>query len=151
MTKYQTTERLPYSAQQMFDLVAAVETYCEFMPLCERSVITSRQSLEDGVEELLATLKVAHKKSGLSDEFESLVHLDRSRMTIKAVSDNGPVRHLENRWQFRDLGEGRSEAVFSIDYQMRNWPLQVLMNTMSNRVFDKIAAAFKDRADAIYG
>ena len=77
MTKYQTTERLPYTAQQMFDLVASVETYSEFMPLCERSVITSRKPLDDGVEELQATLEVAHKKSGLSDELESLVHIDR--------------------------------------------------------------------------
>jgi len=151
MTKYQTTERLPYTAQQMFDLVASVDTYSEFMPLCERSVITSRKPLDNGVEELLATLEVAHKKSGISDELESLVHIDRPQMTIRARSETGPVRHLENKWVFRDLGDGRSETQFSIEYQMRNWPMQMLMNTVYVRVFDKISSAFRERAAAIYG
>lgn len=151
MTKYQTTEHLPFSAQQMFDLVASVETYCEFMPLCERSVVISRKSLDDGVEELVATLEVAHKKSGISDELESLVHIDRPRMTIRAKSETGPVRHLENKWVFRDLGEGRSETQFSIEYQMRNWPMQMFMNTVYVRVFEKISTAFRERAAAIYG
>ena len=151
MNTYQVTERLPYSAQQMFDLVASVEDYAEFMPLCERSVITSRRDLDDGGEEIVAILEVAHKKSGLSDRFESRVHVDRGNMTIIAVSETGPVRHLENRWTFRDLGEGHSETKFFIQYQMRNWPLQMLMNTMSGRVFDKISAAFRQRASTVYG
>lgn len=151
MNTYQVTERLPYSAQQMFDLVASVEDYAEFMPLCERSVITSRRTLDDGGEEIVAILKVAHKKSGLSDQFESRVHVDRTAMTITAVSETGPVRRLENRWTFRDLDDGRSETDFFIAYQMRNWPLQMLMSTMSARIFDRIAAAFRQRAVNVYG
>ena len=151
MTKYQTTERLPYSAQQMFDLVASVDAYCEFMPLCERSVITSHKYLDNGVEELRATLEVAHKKSGISDELESLVHIDRPAMTISARSNTGPVRHLENTWVFTDLEDGHSETRFSIEYQMRNWPMQMLMNTVYVRVFEKISNAFRERAAAIYG
>ena len=151
MNRYHTTERLPYSAQQMFDLVAAVDDYAEFMPLCEDSVVTSRRDLEDGREELMATLEVMHKKTGIGDRFESRVHIDRDNLTITAVSNTGPVRHLENRWVFRDLGDGNSEASFSIEYQMRHWPMQILMNKFSSRAFEKIATAFRHRAGAIYG
>lgn len=150
-TTYQTTERLPYSARQMFDLVAAVDDYVSFMPLCERSVITERRTLDDGREELKATLEVLHTRTGLGGTFESLVHIDPKRMTITALSSDGPVRHLENLWRFEDLDDNQSRTTFSIHFQMRNWPMQVVMNRVYTRVFEKIAEAFRDRAATVYG
>ena len=151
MKTYKTTERLPYSAQQMFDLVADVDTYSEFMPLCERSKVISRRMLEDGREELWATLEVLHAKTGLGGTFESHVHIDRNNLRISAKSQTGPVRHLVNEWAFKDMGDGKCDAVFSIEYEMRHWPLQVVMNRVYRRVFDKIAAAFRQRATDLYG
>lgn len=151
MNSYQTTERLPYSARQMFDLVADVERYWEFMPLCEHSKVKNRRTLADGCEELTATLEVLHRKTGLGGRLESLVHLDSDRLAICARSETGPVRSLINTWSFRDRGEGGCEAVFSIEYQMRGWPLQMVMNRLYGRVFEKLAAAFRKRADDIYG
>jgi coenzyme Q-binding protein COQ10 len=151
MNSYETTERLPYSAQQMFDLVASVDDYHLFMPLCERSEVFSRRELDDGRVELKAMLEVKHAKTGLGGVFESLVHLDRAGMTISASSQTGPVRHLANSWAFKDLGEGACDAVFFIEYEMRNWPLQVVMNRVYKRVFDKLAGSFRQRALDLYG
>lgn len=151
MTKYETTERLPHSAQQMFDLVADVERYCDFMPLCARSDVVARRMLQDGREELTATLQVLHKKTGLGGEFNSLVHIDRDRLEISAASETGPVKRLKNNWRFDDAGEGHCTAQFSIEYEMRSWPMQVLMNRVYERAFQKISAAFRERARAVYG
>lgn len=151
MTKYQTTERLPHSPQQMFDLVADVERYCDFMPLCARSVVTARRVLGDGREELTATLEVLHAKTGLGGQFDSLVHVDRDRLEISAASKTGPVKSLINKWRFEETGEGHCTASFSIEYEMRSWPMQVLMNRVYERAFQKIATAFRERARQVYG
>lgn len=151
MTKYQTTERLPHSAQQMFDLVADVDHYCEFMPLCERSVVNTRRVLEDGCEELTATLDVLHRRTGLGGQLESLVHIDRDRLEISASSETGPVKSLKNLWRFDDAEGGQCTAQFSIEYEMRGWPLQLLMNRVYERAFRKIASAFRERARDVYG
>ncbi len=151
MNSYKTTERLPYSAQQMFDLVADVESYREFMPLCERSVVTGRRDLEDGREELTATVEVLHPRTGLGGTFESLVHIDREKLAISARSETGPVRQLANLWEFQEADGGRCDVLFSIEYEMRHWPLQVVMNRVYKRVFEKLAAAFRQRAADVYG
>lgn len=150
MNSYKTTERLPYSAQQMFDLVCDVKTYAQFMPLCERSDVISTRVLDDGREEMKAVLEVMHARTGLGGVFESLVHIDRENLKIRASSKTGPVRHLVNHWEFRDRGDAGCEAVFSIEYEMRHWPLQVVMNRVYQRVFDKLSGAFRQRADDIY-
>lgn len=151
MTKFETSERLPHSARQMFDLVADVEKYCQFMPLCERSDIHERRTLEDGSEELVAALEVLHRKTGFGGRFDSLVRIDPDKLEITAVSNTGPVKHLENRWLFEDgQGEG-CIAHFSIDYEMRSWPFQVLMNRLYQRAFEKISDAFRKRARDVYG
>ena len=151
MNSYETTERLPYTAQQMFDLVSNVAEYSQFMPLCERSQVISTRTLDDGREEMNAVLEVLHAKTGLGGVFESLVHLDRGKLTISASSKTGPVRHLANHWEFRERGETECDAVFSIEYEMRHWPLQVVMNRVYKRVFEKLSGAFRLRAAEVYG
>ena len=151
MNSYKTTERLPYSAQQMFDLVRNVADYAQFMPLCERSEVISTRQLDDGREEMKAILEVMHAKTGLGGVFESLVHIDSENLAISASSKTGPVRHLVNHWEFRSRGDAECDAVFSIEYEMRHWPLQVVMNRVYKRVFDKLAGAFRQRAADIYG
>ena len=151
MTKFETSERLPYSARQMFDLVADVENYRRFMPLCERSDIHEHRTLEDGREQLVAALEVLHRKTGLGGRFDSLVLIDPDRLEITATSETGPVKLLKNHWRFED-GEGEGcVAHFSIDYEMRSWPFQLLMNRFYERAFEKISDAFRERAKEIYG
>ena len=151
MNSYKTIERLPYSAQQMFDLVSNIDDYAQFMPLCERSEVISARALDDGREEMKAVLEVFHAKTGLGGVFESLVHIDSERLAISASSKTGPVKHLANHWEFRERGDAECDAVFSIEYEMRHWPLQVVMNRVYKRVFDKLADAFRQRAADVYG
>jgi len=151
MNRFQTVERLDYSARQMFDLVAAVEDYEAFLPLCERSVVHERHEAADGHVVLLATLELVHKKTGIRDTFNSTVHLCRERLEIETIADTGPVKHLKSRWIFRDLDGGGSEAQFSVEYEMRSSLLKMLMGKLYQILFERIAGAFKERARAVYG
>jgi coenzyme Q-binding protein COQ10 len=144
-------ETLPYGAEQMFDLVAAVERYHEFMPLCQRARIVERKMHEDGTEDLASILEVAHRQSGLRSVLESEVHLDRNKLVISATSRKGPVKHLKCRWAFHDLPGNGSEARFYVEYEMSVLPLQIMMSKMSAMIFQRISAAFRERAKVVYG
>jgi coenzyme Q-binding protein COQ10 len=151
MHNFEFVEQMPYTAEQMFDLVASVDLYYEFMPLCERSFVIDRQHLSDGSEQLLSVLEVAHKKSGLRNVLESKVHLDRDKLEILALSDKGPIKYMKSVWRFRDLDAGGSEAHFRVEYQMNAMPLQMLMGKLYRMIFERISTAFRDRAKVIYG
>ncbi len=151
MVSFKAVERVPYTAEQMFDLVASVETYEEFLPLCERSVVIERRTIDDTHEELFTILELRHKKTGVRDTFESTVHLDRDLMQIETIADSGPVKHLKSRWSFEDVADGGSEARFTVEYQMRGTMLQMLVGKLYQILFERIASAFKERARVVYG
>jgi coenzyme Q-binding protein COQ10 len=137
-----------HSAEAMFDLVADVERYPEFVPFCEMLQVRGRRK-EGEREVLVADMSVGYKL--LRETFTSKVTLDREALEIRADYLDGPFRALENSWHFRPLPDGGSEISFCIEYEFRSRTLAMLMGAMFDRVFRTFAGAFEGRADQLYG
>lgn len=148
MPSYATDRQVQHSAAEMFDLVADVESYPRFVPLCERLVVRGR-STANGKEILVADMTVSFKL--IRQTFTSRVTLDRPGLKIAAAYLDGPFRHLDNRWTFVPLSEGESIVRFWIDYEFRSRALSAVMGAVFDRAFRKFAAAFEARADEVYG
>lgn len=148
MNRYKTTRIVSHSAQQMFNVVADVEKYPEFVPLCEGLVVTSRETEEDR-EILVADMTVSFKL--VRETYTSKVVLDLSHNRILVSYLDGPFKHLDNRWLFRPKGEDSCYVDFFIAYEFRSRPLQLLMGSMFDHAFRSFAEAFEKRADKIYG
>ncbi|WEK48959.1 MAG: type II toxin-antitoxin system RatA family toxin [Candidatus Kaistia colombiensis] len=148
MPSFATERRVGHSAEEMFALVADVEKYPQFVPLCERLVIRGRKP--DGAREvLIADMTVAYKI--VRETFTTKVVLDRDAGTIRAEYLDGPFKHLDNLWTFAALDGGHSNISFTIDYEFRSRTLSALMGTVFDKAFRKFADAFEKRADIIYG
>src|SRR5437870_4779974 len=104
MPSFTTRRRVRHSARDMFDLVADVERYPEFVPLCRELKVHRRTTEADGTEVLIAHMGVAYKL--VRESFRSRVTLDRPNLRILVEYLEGPFSHLENRWDFRPAGEG---------------------------------------------
>jgi coenzyme Q-binding protein COQ10 len=139
-----------HRAEQMFDLVADVGRYPEFVPLCKALKVRSRKVDDDGREILVAGMTVGYKL--IRETFTSRVMLDRPRLKVRVEYIDGPFRHLENIWTFRDEPEGGGSRVgFFIDYEFKSRTLGALMGSMFDVAFRKFARAFEERADKVYG
>jgi coenzyme Q-binding protein COQ10 len=148
MPEFRTTRRTAHSAEEMFDLVADVERYPEFLPFCEMLQVRGRRR-EGEREVLVADMTVGYKL--IRETFTSKVTLDRQALEIRADYLDGPFRALENTWSIKPLPEGGSEISFCIHYEFRSRALAMLMGAMFDRAFRTFAGAFEARADAIYG
>lgn len=155
MPQFETKRRVRHSATNMFDLVADVERYPEFVPLCEKLKIIRRETngpeaeTDANAEIIVATMTVAYKL--FRENFTSRVVLDRERQEIRVTYLNGPFRFLENRWTFRELEGEVCEVGFLISYEFRSKMLGSLMGAVFDRAFRKFATAFEERADKVYG
>jgi coenzyme Q-binding protein COQ10 len=139
-----------HQAAQMFDLVADVERYPEFVPLCKALRVRSRKPEADGVETLVADMTVGYKL--IRETFTSRVTLDKPNLKVRVEYIDGPFSRLENIWTFTDEAEGEGSRVgFFIDYEFKSRTFGVLMGSMFDAAFRKFASAFERRADAIYG
>ena len=132
-----------HRAEQMFDLVADVERYPEFGPLCQALRIKRRSPGTGGGEVLLAEMEVGFK--AIRERFLSRVTLDRPRMKILVEYVDGPFSHLENSWVFTETDEGQCRVDFFIAYEFRNRALATLMGSMFDAAFRKFASAFEER------
>jgi coenzyme Q-binding protein COQ10 len=148
MPAFRTTRRVPHSAAEMFDLVADVEKYPLFLPLCEALRIRKR---EDGVARpvLIADMTIAYKI--VRETFTSRVTLDRDANKILVEYLDGPFSHLENRWTFRDREGGGADVEFFIEWELKSRTLAMLVGSVFDRVFRRYAEAFEQRADRVYG
>ena len=148
MHVYETKHPVAHSADQMFALVARVEDYPKFLPLCEELTVKSREQRE-GREVLIATMTIGY---GLIHEsFTTQVHLDRAARTILVEYLDGPFAFLENRWRFRPRGEGACEVDFYIAYAFRSRLFERLVGRLFAKVVERYTTAFEARADTIYG
>jgi coenzyme Q-binding protein COQ10 len=137
------TRRLPYSAEQMFDLVADVARYPEFLPW----VVATRVRSDDGIE-MIADMLVGFK--ALREKFTSRVIKDRPDR-LEVIYIDGPMRDLDNVWHFRALAEGGCEVDFCVDFTFKNKMFEMLAGSYFDRAFHKMVAAFEARADVLYG
>ena len=149
MPEFTTTQRLRHSAADMFDLVADVERYPEFVPLCKSLKVRRRIEEPECVLILVADMTVSYKL--IHESFVSRVTLDRPNLQILVEYLDGPFSHLENRWTFRPTGERTCEVRFFISYEFKSRMLGMLMGSMFDLAFRRFATAFEARADKIYG
>jgi len=133
---------LPYSAEQMFDLVADVRRYGEFLPW----VIATRVKSDDG-HEMLADMLVGFKM--LREKFTSRVIKDRPHsITVHYI--DGPMRDLDNRWEFRSLGPEACEVDFRVEFTFRNALFEKMAGQYFDKAFRKMVEAFEERAAVLY-
>ena len=149
MPQFSSKRRVLHSASQMFDLVADVERYPEFVPLCKSLRIRQRTPKADGTEIVVCEMTVAFKL--VQQAFTTRVTLDRPNLKIYVEYLQGPFSNLENRWSFEPKSDGACDVGFFLAYEFRSRMLAMLMGTMFDAAFQRFAAAFEKRADAIYG
>src|SRR3954451_14285006 len=149
MPQFSSKRRVAHSAAQMFDLVADIERYPEFVPLCKSLKIRQRTPKPDGSEVVIADMSVSFKL--VREKFTSKVTLDRPTLKIMVEYLEGPFSKLENRWSFEPRSETACDVGFFISYEFRSRMLAMLMGAMFDTAFQRFAAAFEKRADAIYG
>jgi len=147
MPQHSETRTLPYSALQMYDLVADVARYPEFLPWCAAARI--RSSKVDGTAEVLdAELVISFKV--FRERFGSRVTLMPDEKKIDTEYLDGPFRHMRSNWAFRDV-TGGCEVDFFVDFEFRNMILQRLIGVVFNEAMHRIVRAFENRAAALYG
>jgi coenzyme Q-binding protein COQ10 len=134
---------LPYSAEQMFDLVADVGRYEEFLPWVVATRVKS-----DSASEMVADMLVGFKS--LREKFTSKVVKERP-YRIEVHYLDGPMKDLDNRWLFRPMTDGGCEIDFCVDFTFRNAVFEALAGQYFDRAFRKMVTAFEDRAHALYG
>jgi coenzyme Q-binding protein COQ10 len=149
MPQFANKRRVPHSAEQMFDLVADVERYPEFVPLCRSLKIRNRTQNPDGTEVVVADMTVAFKL--VREAFTSRVTLDRANLKIVVEYLHGPFSNLENRWSFEPRSDQACDVGFFLAYEFKSRMLAMLMGAMFDAAFHRFAAAFETRADQVYG
>jgi coenzyme Q-binding protein COQ10 len=150
MPSFQTNKCLPFTPRQMFDLVADVERYPRFLPLCEALAVLSRKTT-DGKEFLVADMTVGYQ--AIRETFRSRVTLDPVALTVVVEgvpNSRGPFRTIENRWRF-GAAPGGCEVAFSIAYEFKSTMMQMLVGALFDRAFRRYVRAFQERAHQIYG
>lgn len=147
MPTHQETKSLPYTARQMYDLVADVANYPKFLPWNAAARIRSRTPIPGG-EVLEADLVISFKV--FRERFGSRVTLWPERQRIDTEYLDGPFRHLKSFWEFRDV-EGGCEVTFFVDFEFRNAILQAVIGVVFNDAMQRIVRAFERRAAELYG
>ena len=159
MPQFSTRRRVRHSADDMFDLVADIERYPEFVPLCSAMRVIRRTQFADR-EIVVAEMQVAYKL--IRESFTSRVTLIRGERTILVEYLDGPFRRMENQWTFGPVPDSAATVVqamspamceieFFISYEFRSRTLGLLMGAMFDAAFRRFASAFESRADAVFG
>lgn len=142
MPKHSETRILPYTPEQLFDLVADVGRYQEFLPWVAATRVRS-----DSEMEMVADLIVGFK--ALKETFTSRVHKSRPR-EIEIDYVEGPLKYLHNEWRFSPAGAG-TKVDFMVDFAFRNRIFEALAGQMFDRALRRMIGAFEERAEALYG
>ncbi|WP_299700280.1 type II toxin-antitoxin system RatA family toxin [uncultured Tateyamaria sp.] len=147
MPTHSETRFLPYTAQQMYDLVADVGEYPQFLPWCAAArVRTVTQQGDSQVME--ADLVISFKV--FRERFGSRVVLHPADKKIDTEYLDGPFRHMKSNWAFTDA-EGGCDVSFFVDFEFRNAILQGIIGVVFNEAMQRIVRAFERRAAALYG
>jgi coenzyme Q-binding protein COQ10 len=149
MPKFSSRRRVKHSAPKMFDLVADVDRYPEFVPLCSGMKVRQRTPKEDGTEIVICEMTVSFKL--VRETFTTRVTMDRANLKILVEYLRGPFRNLENRWTFEPKSDDACDVGFYLSYEFKSRMLALLMGTMFDTAFQRFAAAFEKRADSVYG
>lgn len=148
MPTHNETKPVPYSAEQMYALVADVEKYPQFLPWNAAARIRSRSAIPGG-EVMEADLVISFKV--FRERFGSRVTLYPGEKRIDTEYLDGPFRHMKSNWSFRDVPTGGSEITFFVDFEFRNALLQGIIGMVFNDAMQRVVRAFERRAAELYG
>ena len=143
MATHAERRRLPYTAEQLFDLVADVERYPEFLPWCVGARVRERKQ-----NEIVADLIIGYRM--IRERFTSRVVLDRPKGIDVAYSE-GPFRYLNNHWAFLPQDDGGCVIDFFVDFEFRSRILQAAIGVVFNEAVRRMVRAFNKRAQDVYG
>jgi coenzyme Q-binding protein COQ10 len=146
--RHQLTRILPYTPQQLFELVGDVERYPEFVPWVLRLHTRNRRPDEQGVTRLDADAEVGF--SIVHERFSTTVRLDEPALSIDVDLLSGPFRRLKNRWRFKPHPRG-AELSFEIDFEFKSRLLEGLLRANFHRAVNRLVGCFEDRAKVLYG
>lgn len=143
MPRHSETRNLPYTPEQLFDLVADVRRYREFLPWVAAVRVRS-----DSPELMIADLVVGFKS--LKETFGSRIAKRRpGEILVEGVE--GPLRHLHNSWRFRPDGRGGTDIDFHVDFAFRSRLFGAVAGQIFDRAVARMIGAFEARAHALYG
>ena len=146
MPHYSVTRRMPFDARGVYGIIADVEAYPEFLPLCQGARLWDKTAGETGQELFSAELLIVYPKLGLRERFISEVACNPQALTVRSVSNRPPVKELENRWRVISVGDAACDVHFYVDYQMSSRLLQLALNNAFDYAVQKIMTAFEERA-----
>lgn len=134
---------LPYTAEQLFDLVMDIESYPEFLPWCSYAAINEKKR-----NSLTADVVIGYKF--YRETFSSRVHFKKPT-EVEVEYLKGPMRHLHNKWEFKNLRGGKCEVDFYVDFSLQSRLLETLVDQFFQKALMKMISAFEVRAKDLYG
>ena len=146
MPTHNEKKNLSYTAQQMYNLVADVASYPEFLPWCAAARVKSVVP-KGNTHVMSADLVISFKV--FRERFESRVVLNNDELFIDTEYLDGPFKYMESTWKFEDLQEGCA-VTFFVDFEFKNIILQSIIGLVFNEAMQRIVRAFESRADALY-
>ena len=142
MTFHSETRIIPHKPEDLFELVADVKRYPDFLPWCLAARIRTQTETE-----LIADLIIGFQV--FKEQFTSKVAIDRQALLIDTSYADGPFKYLQNHWKFLPHPDG-CEIDFYVDFEFRNRLLQTVMETLFTEAVKRMVKAFETRADIIY-
>ncbi len=149
MPTHAEKRRMPYSADEMYALIADIGSYPEFLPWCSAARIRKRTEREDGSLQIDADLVISFKV--FRERFGSRVILQPERRVIDVKYLEGPFKYLDNHWEFHPVGPKECEVDFFVDFEFRSYVLQKIIGAVFNQAMQRIVRAFESRAESLYG
>ena len=146
MTSHSETKYLPYTAKEMFDLVADISSYPEFLPWCAAARVR-KEMQKEYLAQIEADIVISFKV--FREKFGSRVLLNTSKYIIETDYIDGPFRYLHSVWSFENCEEG-CEVKFNVDFEFKNAMLQSIIGLVFNDAMQRIVRAFERRAADLY-
>jgi len=143
MPKRFIEKTLPYTQQQLYDLVSDIESYPKFLPWCEGARINSRKG-----HKVFADLLIGF--DSINGKYTSHVTFDPEHYTISVELVEGPFHHLVQKWEFAKVSDEETSVLFDIDFKMKISLLEKIIDQMFEKAFDKMMVAFEKRAKELY-
>ena len=149
MPKHFEKKVVNFTAKQMYELVADIDNYREFLPWCNDSKIIEITNIDNEKKTLIADLEIGYKD--LVYTYRSNVLLNKQELTIKVDFIHGPFKNLDNSWIFKKIDDQSCEIEFFIDFELNVGVLNLLISKFFDKAFKKMVNSFENRANQIYG